>query len=208
MNADRIPELPTELKPLEADLAALAPAAGNLGRDELMYRAGWEACAADGQVPSIDGGSPRAAMFDRDGRSVKTHAPAWLWPLSTAGLLLITATLAVLLATRGEPEVRVVYVEKRTDSAIVPPGADNVATNETQQSERSLQNDSPSQRVAARDRAPSVRRLGDDYLSLRERVLAFGVEVLPTHTPAASPVPSESGRDMRYGSMIGRFIGS
>jgi hypothetical protein len=208
MNAEQFPQLPNELKSLAADLAALAPASGNLGRDELMYRAGWEACAAAaGQGAFIGGGNPRAATFDQYVHSVQTHARTWLWPLCTAGLLLVTATLAVLLAMRDEPDVRIVYIEKPADTAIEQP-RDAIAAEGTQQIERAQQNDSARERAAARDRAAIVRRLGDDYLSLRERVLAFGVDVLPTHTPAALPEASESGRDLRYGSMIGRFISS
>src|SRR5687768_9904476 len=102
MNPSQHPDLPSDLESLEADLAALAPTTGALNRDELMYRAGWEACAA-ARVP--------LALPVR-----YTRAAAWVWPLSTAGLLLISLTLGALLATRTDPEPRVVYVERQANA--------------------------------------------------------------------------------------------
>jgi hypothetical protein len=195
MTSDQNPELPNELKSLEAELAVLLPSTGTLHRNELMYRAGWEACAVARVSLALPApGVPLALPVPNK------PAANWLWPLSTAGLLLVAVTLGLLLASRAEPESRVVYVErpatavvdneqtKRPSAAIAPiPVAQN----------------SPFEFTTADLRRP---RIGDDYLSLRERVLAFGVEVLsPTD---ASPVsPAESRRDTRYGAMIGNLLG-
>jgi hypothetical protein len=75
-------ELTSELQALEAALAGLAPAAGGVDRDRLMYRLGQQSIA------------PRAA--------------GWRWPLATAALALVAGTLALGLWVN--PRERVVYV--------------------------------------------------------------------------------------------------
>jgi hypothetical protein len=195
MNPERLPELPSDLKSIEADLAALAPRSGALNRDELMYRAGWAACAAADASP--------VAVSANKGRG----GLAWLWPLTTAGLVLVSATLGMVLATRG-PQVEVVYVEKpesrsnetekeraSTKAPTLPVRDDRIA---------SIQERLPL-RSAAIDR-PQMR-LGNDYLSLRERVLAFGVDVLPSSSAAALPNESPAVGDSRYGVLIGQLRG-
>lgn len=205
MNADR-PELPHDLKSLEADLAALAPASANLPRDELMYRAGWEACAAAATVSRDDAGQPPEASFGRREQRPRGTA-AWLWPLTSAALVLVSATLGTLLAVRGEPEVRVVYVEK--PAAAMPHESNNsesvaspISTPLTESMRAALGAD------MQRPRASAVRlqsRNTNDYLSLRDRVLALGVDVLPNST--APTTAGDRPSDSRYGAMIGRMLG-
>lgn len=75
-------ELTSELQALEAALAGLAPAAGCVDRDRLMYRLGQQSIA------------PRAV--------------GWRWPLATAALALVAGLLALGLWVN--PRERVVYV--------------------------------------------------------------------------------------------------
>jgi hypothetical protein len=198
MNTDRIPDLPSDLKPLEADLAALAPTTGALNRDELMYRAGWEARAA-ARVPL----APPVRTF---------RAAPWLWPLTTAGLLLVSLTLGAILATRTDPEPRIVYVERQAiakNEQTEPRSttAQNTAAQNTPAPNATAPNiaahDSASVLPIAVTRRPGS---GDHYLALRERMLAFGVEVLSTTTPSP-PSSSETRTDSRYGAMIGDLLG-
>ena len=201
MNAERQSEPPDDLKSLEADLAALTPSTGALNRDELMYRAGWEACATAARVPLAPPvqSVPLALPVQGVPLALPVRVPAWLWPLSTAGLLLVSFTLGALLATRTDPEPRVVYVERQ---------ADVIAKNEQTQPRSAA-----APNIAVHDSAsalpiPVTRRpgSGDHYLALRERVLAFGVEVLLTTTPLP-PSSSETRSDSRYGAMIGDLLG-
>jgi hypothetical protein len=168
------PEIPFDLKAFEAQLGALAPAAGAIARDELMYRAGWEACtAAAGQV------SPRL------GRGVLgAHHRGWLWPATTAALVILSVTLGLVIALR-KPTTEIVYIEKS-------PPAGKVANDK---------NDSQWQPQAVALRLPSD---GNDYLSLRDRILAFGVDVLPTSAAAIKPAARTEG-DSRYGAMRALF---
>ena len=180
MNSDRPSDLPPELKSLAADLAALAPSGGGVNRDELMYRAGWEACAATS--PAV--------------HSVRQRAARWLWPLSTAALVLVATTLGVALATR-EPAVQIVYVEKppsgiETERQMVSATEHVVLTRQSLLSPSGM-----TKRPAG---------TGHDYLSLRERILAFGVDRLPATSdePLQDVTPL---RDSRYGALIGELRG-
>jgi hypothetical protein len=74
-------EVPSELKQVESLLARLAPEAGRLNRDRLLYEAG------------------RAAAPRRIG-----------WPLATFALAGLTSVLSLQLATRPAPDVRTVEV--------------------------------------------------------------------------------------------------
>lgn len=195
MNADRLPEMPSDLKSFEAGLAALAPASAGLNRDELMYRAGWAACAAAGTAPM----TMRPA-----GRTV---AVAWLWPLTTAGLVLLSATLGIVLVAR-QPEVEVVYVEKPVDKSIeaekqrVPAAPATLPARD----HRVASSQGTTEIQTAATNRPKAR-FGNDYLSLRERVLAFGVDVLPSYSAASENGGSPPVRDSRYGALIGQLRG-
>ena len=180
MDTDRSWDLPSDLKSLAANLAALAPSTGGLDRDQLMYRAGWEACAV--ASPAV--------------HSTRLRAARWLWPLITAALVLVAATLGVALATR-EPAVQVVYVEKpassiETETQMVP-ATEYVALTRQPLLSRSGMTERPA-------------GTGNDYLSLRERILAFGVDRLPASSdePLQDVTPL---RDSRYGALIGELRG-
>ena len=170
------PDLPHELKSFEAQLAALAPA-GNLSRDELMYRAGWEACAS---------GARQSAKV----RQHRIHS--WLWPASTAALVLLSVTLGLIVAIR-EPGVEVVYIEKSSS-------ADAATANDGGMADSSS--------IATADAFNATRKPpspGNDYFALREHVLAFGADVLPATTAPTSHLRTE--HDARYGAMLGLLRG-
>jgi hypothetical protein len=193
-------QLPSELKSLAENLAALVPADGNLQRDVLMYRAGWEACVAS----AADDPAFTAAKVQA--KSVHSLRSSWLWPLSTAGLLLVSATLGIALATRA-PELRVVYVEQPLPSS--------AALHDAKQAADVPPIGPHDEVVAATDRqsasAEIVRRLqvgaGNEYFALRQQVLAFGVDVLRSRGdgPLSSDEPTTS--DSRYGALLSELRG-
>jgi hypothetical protein len=195
MNSDRPSDLPPDLKSLAADLAALAPSSGSVNRDELMYRAGWEACAATS--PAVP--------------STRLRAAAWSWPLSTAALVLIAAALSIVLATR-EPQVQVVYVEKPPTSSVETEKQKGSAPEHTAVAGQPWPSTSLHTAVAGQPWPSTSRSIawpagtGNDYLSLRERVLAFGVDVLPAapDEPLGTVTPLQ---DSRYGALIRELRG-
>ena len=50
-------------------------------------------------------------------------------------------------------------------------------------------------------------RRGEDYLALRERVLAYGVEVLRPTDTSTTQGESDTATDFRYGALIGQLRG-
>jgi hypothetical protein len=166
VNSDRLPDLPSDLKSFEAQLAALSPASG-LSRDDLLYRAGWEACAS---------GVKQGA----NARQNRIHS--WLWPASTAALVLLSVTLGLIVALR-KPSVEVVYIER-------PPWATGVAIDESNSTWQPQDIPLP---------LPSG---GNDYLTLRDRVLALGADLLATGA-AAPKSDARIERDSRFGAMRG-----
>jgi len=152
-----VPQLSPELQSLAAGLAALVPTAPGIDRDRLMYEAG------------------RAAVV----LPTRSRHSAWLWPLSTAALALLSAGLSALLFSGSGVREQIVYVER---AAARPAGSLQTAigiNNDTGQQ------DTP---VAPQTVDP------DGYLALRARVLAGGVDALPqirsgdgsTFAPASS----------------------
>src|SRR4051794_34172917 len=143
-------DFPADLKPIEAALAGLMPAAARVDRDRLMYLAGAAAATAATQTA---GPSDRSSVRIRSLRKM-------IWPLSTAALLIVSIGFGSMVAFR-EPAERLVYVERPTertnssDVAIAP----RTAINSTP---AVRQNDSTSA----------------DYLVLRDQVLRLGVGAL------------------------------
>jgi hypothetical protein len=120
-------KLPAELKAVEHALRRLQPSADRLDRDRLMYLSG------------------RASMPSQ------RNALQWMWPLSTAALLLVSLTLGgMLLSSAGNRQ----------------PNQNIVAT-------ESQHGDGRSVDLAIADRDPS------SYLQLRNTVLLGGVDALP-----------------------------
>jgi hypothetical protein len=190
-----MPELPADLKLLAVDLAGLLPASGALNRDELMYRAGWAACeAASAAVIATTSSRRRMAM-------------AWLWPLTTAGLLLLSAALGIALATR-EPELivvtKVTTPESATGAKQKEPAPVAPATLPVPD-ERSAIVSRWSVGRAVVGRSPTPAH--SDYLSLRDRVLAYGVDVLPSYAATTSQNDARADGQSRYGTLIGQLLG-
>jgi hypothetical protein len=182
MNTDRQSDLPLELKAFAANLAALSPSSGGLNRDELMYRAGWEAHAA--MSPAF--------------HSIRLGATRWLWPLTTAALVLISAALSFVLATR-EPAVQIVYVEK-------PQAWSAEAEKRTVTPAEPIAGGAQPLLSPSRMIAQSVA-MGNDYFSLRDRVLTLGIDELPEPVNDPSHQETPAIRDSRYGTMIGELRG-
>ncbi len=134
--------------------------------------------------------------------SGKRDKHRWLWPATSAALLLVSATLAAVLITR-EPEKQIVYAYASTPATGANKQADpNVARNvaaETPATQSELAWLSVLQSFAT-----ATPRADANYLTLRSRVLAFGVDVLPS--TAVSRGRSDSRADApRYGEMRARF---
>ena len=155
-------DTPQELKAVESGLASLAPTTLRLDRDRLMYLAGQAAAAHD---------APAGLASRR----------AWIWPAASAGVGAVSAALLVLLVARPAPRVveRIVYVpatHAAAADAAQQPGADGASL--------PRHSAAPSPGAVAPRRtfgggwmglaAPSRR---PEYLSLRDQVLAFGVDV-------------------------------
>jgi hypothetical protein len=199
MNNERGPDLPIELKSFEAQLAQLSPAAGAVNRDTLMYRAGWEACQAAHQCSGNGGHAGPSQGADR-GRTTRF----WLWPLSSAALLLLSATLGVLLGLR-QPGERIVYVNQpvTAKSDAHAGGLSHATSPATVAVDRS-----GLPRTFIEPPARTLVSARGDYLSLRDRVLANGIDAI---RPAAAAAPDDSlgisVRDSRYGVLVNEFRG-
>jgi hypothetical protein len=206
MSFERMPELPADLESLAADLASLTPAGCTFPRDALMYRAGWEACAAwsESTVSPTAKGSGHFSLQQATIGSVRRMA--WLWPLSVAGLLLVSVSLGIALVMRT-PEISVVYIEQQTTgSPRGKPSPDSPPTVDSRISKNENVATAPTEPMATISRH-SFLRAGADYLSLRERVLAFGVDVLRPDNTATSPEADGAETDSRYGTLIGQLRG-
>jgi hypothetical protein len=189
-----------ELKAVEQSLRSLEPSETGVNRDRLMYQAGWGACES-----AMNRATPAptvAARADGNARQART----WLWPATSAALLLVSATLATVLVTR-EPEKEIVYayasqqatenatavrqpapIESRPNAVVAPAPSESSWLDMLQ----SFANIST--------------RPSDNYFTLRSRVLTFGVDVLPsagaTHSATKSPLSSPSYAEMR-GALLG-----
>jgi hypothetical protein len=186
-----------DLKQVEQSLRSLEPGEAGVNRDRLMYEAGWGACesAMNRATPAV------AARSDVKVRQARN----WLWPATSAALLLISATLATVLVTR-QPEKEFVYAyiaTRAADSAIEAAEPKPVENQQTGHTEASI--NLPWLTVLQSLSAP-VASTDPNYLTLRSRVLAFGVDVLPS--AAISPSKSDSATGSpRYGDMRGVLLG-
>jgi hypothetical protein len=180
------------IRAVEESLRGLAPANTGVNRDRLMYEAGWAACEAANERAST-APLPAAAIV-----SGRRDSHRWFWPATSAALLLVSATLAAVLIAR-EPEKQIVYayasppatgVNKRAESD----AAQNVAADASKmQSELAWLS-------VLQSIGTATPRADTNYLTLRSRVLAFGVDVLPS--TAVSRGGNDSQTDApRYGEM-------
>jgi hypothetical protein len=129
-------ELPAELKAVERVLRRLQPSADRLDRDRLMYLSG------RASVPS------------------QRNTRRWMWPISTAALLLVSLTLGGMLLNSARGWRQTEPLANR------PLGQNTVATESQNGAGRSVD-------LAIADREPS------SYLQLRNTVLLGGVDALP-----------------------------
>jgi hypothetical protein len=152
-----------------------------------MYSAGWEACAAAEAVELARPGAHANAQ------SVQRRGLSWLWPLSAAGLVLVSLTLVIALETRT-PAVRVVYVER--------PGQSSV---KVEQVEPAIRIEASGPTIPPLDRAPIHPR--HEYFALRGRVLASGVDALGSGSTAATSGEQAEVKDSRYGALLHELRG-
>jgi hypothetical protein len=119
--------------------------------------------------------------------------------------VLVAATLGIVLAIR-DPAIEVVYLEQhRTPPTAIEKDLPPAASPSTPEHNRVARAEEFTGGTRAVDR-PSTR-FGNDYLSLRERVLAFGVDVLASPSRAPLPNGSPAIGDSRYGALIGQLRG-
>jgi hypothetical protein len=208
MNHDQLPELSPDLKSLAADVASLTPAGGILNRDELLYRAGWAACASSSDSTNPQMFNNARAVSLKPTKSGRDQCLMWLWPLSTAGLLMLAATLGITLAMRA-PEVPVVYVEQPGG---VPPQPSKAFTGQSAANHRDARSEGAASFGSQfPSTVPVVRRTlfhpGANYLSLRERVLTYGVDMLPTGDSSALHGESDSVSNSRYAALLDELRG-
>ena len=153
-----------ELTALEAALGSLTPQKSSLDRERLMYLAGQASVAAAVR-------SPRR----------------WLWPSAAAVMTLASATLAVLLALRPEPQTRERIVYVPVEQPAQPPKAPSPLTAEP---------NSPAPPAAVNSELARVPRLpipqaSANALRLRNYALAYGIDSIP---PAPGHGHSNDGR--------------
>ncbi len=153
-----------ELQAVESALRGLAPVAGRLDRDRLMYRAGASSQLAAARRP-------------------------WTWPSVAAVLAAALATELFVLATRPAPAVveRVVVVRdvpSPPDSSPIPQaGAPAPAA---------VAGGSRASSVAGDTLAQAAWASSSDYQRLQNLVLRFGLDALPER-PFRSAAASGSG---------------
>jgi hypothetical protein len=179
-----------DLKPLEAALGSLIPAASRVDRDRLMYLAG--AASVDAKSAFIaNSNSPGTAADDssRFGLTWWRRLSGAFWPLAAAALLLISLGLGAALALR-EPRERVVYVERQPtqESQSFPTLASSAVRPVENSSDRAIASASPDAR----------------YLFLRAQVLRRGVAALDSASQSDSrPVR----RDERNRVLLNELLG-
>ncbi|MBN2025069.1 MAG: hypothetical protein JW809_19990 [Pirellulales bacterium] len=170
-------DLPSELKAFEAELAALVPRADRLDAGRVMYLAGKASAARRSRA----------------------------WPAAFAGMSVVAATLAVMLAVRPEPQTidRIVYLPTSVTTAapatedaapVAPAVPEREAPRRTAPPGWSIESavlasvaPTPQWLTAA-----EVRRL--PYPRFRDYVLRCGVDALPAAPASDSPAPSASPR--------------
>ena len=142
-----------DLAAVEAVLSSLSPAPSGLDRDGLMYLAG-------------------RASAGKSSPSARRRRADWLWPCTTAAMVLVAVTFATMWLARGGPEVvtHVVYVE-----------SDRPAKAQGQSEQQAVAIEVEVEVTAKR------KELRTDYLQLRRPVLIHGVDAIPQPhpTPAA-----------------------
>jgi hypothetical protein len=147
------------LAELAAALKALAPAPARLDRDRLLYRAG----------------------------QVSARRTGWLWPATAAAVVALAAgALTGALALRPGPQTveRIVVVNKAMPAPLpVPPRLPPQAPPEKPQAAPVPPVQSLSAEAVARETFP------EGYLRLRDQVLRWGVDALPSR-----PAGAASGR--------------
>jgi hypothetical protein len=170
--------LPEDLKPFEALLGSFLPAPSRIDRDRLMYAAGGAAASVSSQAPAH-------------------RSRQWLWPSVSAALLLLSATLGVALALRGDAAERIVYVDR-------PVATPSVAS-ATRNSEASGPVDTLVAKALDGERADDFRLPPESNFMLRERALRFGVDAIepPRHSTSSLPAP-----DYRNRSLLNQMLGS
>lgn len=153
-------ELPAELKVIEAELAALVPRTDGLDRERLIFLAGQA--------------SAQSATASRGG-----HAVAMIWPMATAAMTAVAASLLVVLLTRPEPEIitRVVYQDIPRPDTIEDGSAERIEPEasppEALPAEPGRWDDSPPARALAWFEFPDRERvrLEADYFRQLDRML-------------------------------------
>jgi hypothetical protein len=164
-------ESPDELKPLERQLAALAPAGPRIERDRLMFLAGVASASPSGEL------EPRGTVA----------LPRRMWPVATGAFAATSLALLVALFTRPAPQPQVVYVPAAPapDNRVLP------AHSPTEQpAEQSTVSAAPAERELP---SPVIRSYAtENYLRTRDVALRLGLDALGTSSRdgLSSPAPS------------------
>jgi len=162
-----------DLNAIAAALSSLSPSTGRLDRDRLMFLAGEAAARSNLAMPRL------VPLHSAASNSAMAHelpprmaARRWAWPVAFWTMSAVAATLLVVLVARPEPRVIERIVRLPAEPQVVvgtPAGAVVAPTNASERLEEA-------ERGGA-ERPAHDRRTGDgDYLSLRDRVLARGID--------------------------------
>jgi hypothetical protein len=161
-----------ELKSLEAELALLRPQSARLDRDRLMFLAG---------------------QASAGGKNVRRTTRAWLWPAALATMTSAAAALLVMLVSWPRVEI----VERIVEVPVQSAGGDVRTAHDEQSPQREAERrpDAEPERILPQP-APSrlaavlggwlpaadwsALQLKASYPSLRDAVLAHGLDSLPS----------------------------
>ncbi|HVC94405.1 MAG TPA: hypothetical protein VND64_11980 [Pirellulales bacterium] len=177
-----------DLNAIAASLSSLSPSTGRLDRDRLMFLAGEAAALSSSALPNS--AMSRTAMSQSHEVQLRLAARRWAWPAAFSMVSAVAATLLAVLLARPEPRVieRVVRLPAEPQAVVDTPAGAAVA-----------RADAPEQVERGRSERPAHnRRRGDgDYLSLRDRVLARGIDSWTSSLSASNVAPPETTHNHR-----------
>jgi hypothetical protein len=169
-----------DLNAVAAALASLAPSTGKLDRDRLMFMAG-EAAARSKEAQSKETLAREAQSHSSAGAAPRLLVRRWAWPAAFSTMSAVAASLLAMLLIQPDPQIseRIVYLPAEPPTLTNAPRETNVARAEP------LPPDDPGAGRQVNDRHPT----DDDYLRLRDRVLALGVDSWTADQSATGTAP-------------------
>ncbi len=180
--------IPPQLLSFEQQLRALQPTPARTTPEQMLYQAGWEAALAHvaSTTPPLTLVAPAQPTV-----RVNRRSAAWYWPVSTAALLLLSATLgwrvweqpAAAIPAISGPAAPAPQLAQTPPRPIEPPATATVLTSPSASVPLAMSNTvsystAYSPRQETRDET-DYQKLAS-YLELRDRIARGGLSMLPT----------------------------